>query len=100
MSLIGRFGKTPAAPAAAGNIIAAPPRRVRISRRLMGSPPERAPTVPYRSSAVLLHHSKPAVDVRFGSLADIAARRRHVRFTPESGHSGSATGPGDVGSVG
>jgi hypothetical protein len=24
-------------------------------------------------------------DVRFGSLADITARPRHVRFTPESG---------------
>src|SRR6516165_12567911 len=38
MSLIGLFGKAPAAPAAAGNIIAAPPRRVRISRRLMARP--------------------------------------------------------------
>jgi hypothetical protein len=28
---------------------------------------------------------RPA-DVRFGSLADIATRWRHVRFTPESGH--------------
>jgi hypothetical protein len=26
-------------------------------------------------------------DVRFGSLADITARARHVRFTPDSGHS-------------
>jgi hypothetical protein len=26
-------------------------------------------------------------DVRFGSLADITARSRHVRFTPDSGHS-------------
>ena len=26
------------------------------------------------------------LNVRFGSLADIAARLRHVRFTPESGH--------------
>src|SRR6516225_1150009 len=26
-------------------------------------------------------------DVRFGSEADIGARPRHVRFTPESGHS-------------
>jgi hypothetical protein len=25
-------------------------------------------------------------DVRFGSLADIAARSRHVRFTLDSGH--------------
>ena len=25
-------------------------------------------------------------DVRFGSKADIAARPRNVRFTPESGH--------------
>jgi len=27
-------------------------------------------------------------DVRFGSKADIGARLRHVRFTPESGHWG------------
>jgi hypothetical protein len=27
------------------------------------------------------------VDVRFGSLADISQCNRHVRFTPESGHS-------------
>jgi hypothetical protein len=27
-----------------------------------------------------------AANVRFGSLADIASRLRHVRFTPESGH--------------
>ena len=26
------------------------------------------------------------VHVRFGSLADILRRGRHVRFTPESGH--------------
>ena len=25
-------------------------------------------------------------DVRFGSLADIGVRPRHVRFTPKSGH--------------
>jgi hypothetical protein len=25
--------------------------------------------------------------VRFGSLADIATRSRHVRFTPDNGHS-------------
>jgi hypothetical protein len=27
-----------------------------------------------------------AVNVRFGSLADISVRPRHVRFTPNSGH--------------
>jgi hypothetical protein len=27
-----------------------------------------------------------AIDVRFGSLADIRAAKNHVRFTPESGH--------------
>ena len=27
-----------------------------------------------------------AADVRFGSLADIIQRQRHVRFTPNSGH--------------
>ena len=25
-------------------------------------------------------------DVRFGSLADICSAKRHVRFTPKSGH--------------
>ena len=30
--------------------------------------------------------------VRFGSLADITARSRHVRFTPESGHSSVQVG--------
>jgi hypothetical protein len=27
------------------------------------------------------------VDVRFGSFADITTRSRHVRFTPDNGHS-------------
>ena len=31
-------------------------------------------------------------DVRLGSLADIAARSRHVRFTPDSGHSSVQVG--------
>jgi len=30
--------------------------------------------------------------VRFGSLADITARSRHVRFTPDSGHSSVQVG--------
>jgi hypothetical protein len=29
---------------------------------------------------------KTALNVRFGSLADISRCNRHVRFTPESGH--------------
>jgi len=29
---------------------------------------------------------KELADVRFGSLADIEARPRHICFTPESGH--------------
>ena len=29
---------------------------------------------------------KPAVDVRFGSKADVLRGLRDVRFTPESGH--------------
>ena len=28
-----------------------------------------------------------SIDVRFGSIADITPRARHVRFTPDSGHS-------------
>ena len=35
---------------------------------------------------LLSHH------VRFGSLADITARSRHVRFTPNSGHSSVRVG--------
>ena len=31
-------------------------------------------------------------NVRFGSLADITARSRHVRFTPDSGHSSVQVG--------
>src|SRR4029077_1704179 len=31
-------------------------------------------------------------DVRYGSLADITARSRHVRFTPYSGHSSAQVG--------
>jgi hypothetical protein len=27
-----------------------------------------------------------AADVRFGSKADLCSAKRHVRFTPESGH--------------
>jgi hypothetical protein len=33
-----------------------------------------------------------ATDVRFGSLADIVQRQRHVRFTPDSGHSSVRVG--------
>ena len=33
--------------------------------------------------------SRP-LNVRFGSLADITARSRHVRFTPDSGHSSAS----------
>jgi hypothetical protein len=36
--------------------------------------------------ASLPQHGRLA-DVRFGSKADISRRNRHVRFTPESGHS-------------
>jgi hypothetical protein len=34
-----------------------------------------------------LHKRDRWPDVRFGSLADITARSRHVRFIPDSGHS-------------
>jgi hypothetical protein len=34
----------------------------------------------------------PTCNVRFGSLADISQCNRHVRFTPESGHSGKRQG--------
>ena len=39
---------------------------------------------PFRETT-LKRSAKP--NVRFGSLADITARSRHVRFTPDSGHS-------------
>ena len=32
------------------------------------------------------------LNVRYGSLADIRARLRHVRFTPDSGHSSVPVG--------
>ena len=31
-----------------------------------------------------------ALAVRFGSLADICSAKRHVRFTPKSGHCGAS----------
>jgi hypothetical protein len=34
--------------------------------------------------------------VRFGSLADMTARSRHVRFTPDSGHFVGAGGTSEV----
>ena len=54
-----------------------------------------------RRSAILERHraSSPLplilaehTDFRFGSLADITARSRHVRFTPDSGHSSLQVG--------
>jgi hypothetical protein len=33
-----------------------------------------------------------ALYVRYGSVADITARSRHVRFTPDSGHSSMQVG--------
>ena len=40
----------------------------------------------------LIFKAGRASDVDFGSLADIAARARHVRLTPDSGHSSVADG--------
>jgi hypothetical protein len=34
-----------------------------------------------------------SVDVRFGSKADMCSAKRHVRFTPDSGHSGDDLWP-------
>jgi len=34
----------------------------------------------------LLDLGETAANVRFGSLADICSAKRHVRFTPKSGH--------------
>ena len=44
-----------------------------------------ARTVHRRSGPLVARKLVP--DVRFGSLADICSAKRHVRFTPESGHS-------------
>ena len=64
---------------------------------LYGEPmraPRRRGTPLRRADGWSLHQTKyfagvplRVVDVRFGSLADITTRPRHVRFTPESGHS-------------
>ena len=35
---------------------------------------------------------EPVRHVRFGSLTDIVQRPRHVRFTPDSGHSSAQVG--------
>ena len=44
---------------------------------------------PFRETT-LKRSAKP--NVRFGSLADITARSRHVRFTPNSGHLSARAG--------
>jgi hypothetical protein len=52
------------------------------SRRLTYTPPKlKAGIVPTKTSAL-----EGAINVRFGSLADIRSAKAHVRFTPESGH--------------
>ena len=82
--------------AAIGQAAAALPRSAMNSRRLMASP---APTT---TSGVktISHldqklcsslHPKGAAHVRFGSLADIEARPRDVRFTSKSGHTSASS---------
>jgi hypothetical protein len=46
-------------------------------------------STPFLAVIARRHDSQGRVglDVRFGSLADILASQRDVRFTPESGHS-------------
>ena len=68
--------------AASGHAAAAPPSSVMNSRRLIAAP-EAQDEASYR---LRLAHWKGAADVRFGSLADMCSAKRHVRFTPESGH--------------
>ena len=41
---------------------------------------------PELAEAISSRYAK-SVYVRYGSLADITARSRHIRFTPDSGHS-------------
>ena len=65
-----------------GQFTAAPPIIVMKSRRLIAAP--RAwNKASYQSKRALW---KGPVNVRFGSKADIRTAKRHVRFTPESGH--------------
>ena len=45
---------------------------------------------PVRTTGKIARGLTALYKVRFGSLADIAARSRHVRFSPQSGHSSSA----------
>jgi len=40
-----------------------------------------------RRFAGVVHEIGGSTNVRFGSLADIASRPRHVRYSPQSGHS-------------
>ena len=52
------------------------------SRRLITDPDSSEAIVMAKTSSL-----EGAADVRFGSLADICSVKRHVRFTPKSGHS-------------
>jgi hypothetical protein len=53
-----------------------------LTRWECGLPHEAVPVSKFEFGAV----SCLAFNVRFGSQADILARIKHVRFTPESGH--------------
>ena len=46
----------------------------------------------FLGAALTAHREPTRPPVRFGSLADITARSRHVRFTPDSGHSSAQVG--------
>src|SRR5262245_48935321 len=80
-----------------------PPRKTINSRRLMNAPKAsgtsilKAPTSPLigvkpnspaacRAWLVAGAYFLRATEAGFGSFADMASPRRHVRFTPESGH--------------
>src|SRR5262249_31869940 len=68
--------------AANGQAAATPPRRVMTSRRRIASPGAQDKA----SYRLRLAHRKEPTDVRFGSKADMCSAKRHVRFTPKSGH--------------
>src|ERR1043166_6988975 len=66
--------------AASGHVVAAPPRSLMNSRRLIRRPRGFGQHI----VAALTCNGKGPAYVRFGSLADICSAKGHVRFAPNS----------------
>ena len=65
---------------------------IRPAESARGRPSYTGPTIAERSDCRTPRPAPAIVNVGFGSLADITARSRHVRFTPDSGHSSVQVG--------